>query len=203
MACRVLKDKDCVVTSKYGMRKHPTTGVYKLHNGVDVVGEGHSLALITAHTGGVVEYAGYNAAIGYHVNVRLRNGDMMQYNHMTEALRVKTGDTVEQGQVIGTMGSTGYSTGAHLHFGIQVDGEWIDPEPYLYTDYLEEEMTYEQFCEFMTRYEEEKAAKAVSKWAAEAWEKAVADGVFDGTKPQAPLSREQAALVIQRLSGGK
>lgn len=199
MSCRVLKDKDCVVTSKYGMRTHPTTGVYKLHNGVDVVGEGHTLADITAHTEGIVEYAGYNSTIGNHVNIRLFNGDMMQYNHMTSALRVKTGDTVTQGQVIGTMGSTGYSTGAHLHFGIQHEGQWIDPEPYLYSDYLEDEMTYDQFCQFMAQYENERSEKTVSSWAEQAWSDLVSRGIFDGSKPQAPLTRQEAALVITRL----
>ena len=199
MNCRVLDRKDCIVTCQYGMRTHPVTGIYKLHNGVDVVGAGYSLAHIIAHTAGTVEYAGFNSAIGYHVNVRLANGDMMQYNHMTSALQVKTGDTVAQGQIIGAMGSTGYSTGAHLHFGIQHGGEWIDPEPYLYSDYLEEEMTYEQFCQFMAQYETERCAKEVSAWAKDTWNKMTAEKIFDGTKPQAPLTRQEAAAVIDRL----
>ena len=202
MSCRVLSGKDCVVTCVYGMRTHPVTGVYKLHNGVDVVGAGYSLAHITAHTGGTVEYAGYSSVLGYHVNVRLSNGDMMQYNHMTAALQVKTGDTVEQGQILGTMGSTGYSTGAHLHFGIQTAaGEWIDPEPYLYSDYLEDTMTYEQFCQFMAQYEKERAEKPVSDWANKdnVWDNLVKEGIFDGTKPQAPLTRQEAGLIIDRL----
>ena len=69
--CRVLSGKDCIITCKFGMRTHPVTGAYKLHNGVDVVGEGYSLAYITAHTEGIVEFAGYNSALGYHVNIRL------------------------------------------------------------------------------------------------------------------------------------
>lgn len=131
MACRVLSGKDCIITCKYGMRTHPVTGKYSLHNGVDVVGSGYTLAHITAHTGGTVEFAGYNSVLGYHVNIRLANGDMMQYCHMTKSLQVSAGDTVTEGQIIGTMGSTGSSTGAHLHFGIKKNNEWIDPEPYL------------------------------------------------------------------------
>ena len=199
MSCRVLSGKNCVVTCVYGMRTHPVTGVYKLHNGVDVVGAGYSLAHITAHTGGTVEYAGYSSVLGYHVNVRLSNGDMMQYNHMTAALQVKTGDTVEQGQILGTMGSTGYSTGAHLHFGIQTAaGEWIDPEPYLYCDYLEEEMTYEKFCEYMARYEAEINAKPAG-YAQETWDRLKKAEIMDGTRPCAPVERRELGLVIERL----
>lgn len=199
MACRVLSGKDCIITCKFGPRKHPVTGAYSNHNGVDVVGAGYTLALITAHTAGVVAYAGYNSTLGYHVNVRLSNGDMMQYCHMTKALQVATGDTVQQGQVLGTMGSTGLSTGAHLHFGIKRNGEWIDPSPYLYSDYLEEEMTYEQFCEFMAQYEKERNEKTASQWAKEVWDRLTVDGVFDGSRPQAPITRQEAAVVIDRL----
>ena len=199
MSCRVLSGKNCVVTCVYGMRTHPVTGVYKLHNGVDVVGAGYSLAHIIAHTGGTVEYAGYSSVLGYHVNVRLSNGDMMQYNHMTAALQVKTGDTVEQGQILGTMGSTGYSTGAHLHFGIQrSNGEWIDPEPYLYCDYLEEEMTYEKFCEYMARYEAEINAKPAG-YAQKTWDRLKKAEIMDGTRPCAPVERRELGLVIERL----
>lgn len=201
MSSRVLSGKDCIITCSFGMRKHPITGAYSLHNGVDVVGAGYTLAFITAHTGGIVEYAGYNSVLGYHVNIRLANGDMTQYCHMTKSLQVKAGDIVKEGQIIGTMGSTGLSTGAHLHFGIQHGGEWIDPEPYLYADYLEEEMTYEKFCEYMAKYEAERAAKEASSWAKETWDKMTAEKIFDGTKPQAPLTRQEAGLVIDRLRG--
>lgn len=196
--CRVLSGKDCIITCKFGMRTHPVTGAYKLHNGVDVVGEGYSLAYITAHTEGIVEFAGYNSALGYHVNIRLENGDMMQYCHMQGGLQVKTGDFVEQKQILGIMGSTGLSTGAHLHFGIQSGGVWVDPAPYLHADYLEDTMTYERFCEYMAQYEAERNAKPVSDWAKEAWASMVSDGVFDGSRPQAPLTRQEASIIIER-----
>lgn len=202
MACRVLANKDCVITCEYGMRYHPVTGKYSLHNGVDVVGDGHTLASITAHTGGIVEYAGYNSVLGYHVNIGLANGDMMQYNHMLKSLRVKVGDIVQQGQIIGDMGSTGSSTGAHLHFGIQKNGQWIDPAPYLYSDYLEDTMTYEEFKAFMDRYEAERAQRPVSAWAKEIWDRLTIDGTFDGSRPQAPLTRQEAATIITRLREG-
>ena len=147
MACRVLYGKDCTITSPFGMRVNPVSGIYKLHRGVDLVGAGYTLAHITAHTGGRVARAEYNASLGYYVNILLENGDIMQYCHMTKNLQVAVGDTVSQGQIIGTMGSTGNSTGAHLHFGIMRDKEWIDPAPYLYEDYLEEEMAIYTYLE--------------------------------------------------------
>lgn len=63
-----------------------------------------------------------------------------------------------------------------------------------------ESMTYEQFVEFQKRYEKETAAKNVSAWAKETWEQAVAAGIFDGTMPRSPLTREQAAIVLKKLS---
>ena len=199
MACRVLAGKDCVITCPFGPRVHPVTGKRSNHNGVDVVGTGYTLASITAHTGGIVEYAGYNSTLGYHVNIGLSNGDMMQYCHMLSSLKVKVGDIVTAGQIIGTMGSTGSSTGAHLHFGIQKDGQWIDPEPYFYSDYLEDTMTYEDFKAFMDRYEKERAQKPVSAWAEEIWNRMTVDGTFDGSRPHAPLTRQEAAIVLDRL----
>lgn len=201
MIGRVFQNKGCVVTCRFGPRVHPVTGVYSTHNGVDVVGTGYTLDYIAAHTGGTVEYAGYNSVLGYHVNIRLENGDMMQYCHMLKSLQVSKGDTVKTGQVIGYMGSTGSSTGAHLHFGIQKDGKWIDPEPYLYKDYLEDTVTYEDFKKFMAQYEAERNEKTVSAWAKEVWDRLTVDGTFDGTRPQAPLTRQEAAIIISRQRG--
>ena len=62
-------------------------------------------------------------------------------------------------------------------------------------------MTYEKFCEFMSQYEAERNAKPVSDWAKEAWASMVSDGVFDGSRPQAPLTRQEAALVLGRQKG--
>ena len=195
MSCRVLSGKDCIITCKYGMRTHPITGIYKLHNGVDVVGAGYTLALITAHSKGIVIYTGYNSVLGYHVNIQLENGDIMQYCHMTKSLQVSTGDTVEQGQIIGTMGSTGSSTGAHLHFGIQHNGEWINPEPYLYVDYLEEEMTGEEIYKALNEYT---ASLSVPERAEEELNAAIKAGITDGTNLMGLIPRYQAAIMALR-----
>lgn len=139
MACRVLKNLDCIVTSPFGMRTHPTTGIYKLHNGVDLVGSGHATDEIVAHTSGVIEESTYNSAIGNYVNIRVNPNCIMQYCHMASPSSFRVGEKVKQGDVIGYMGSTGYSTGAHLHFGIREGDKWVDPQPYLYCDYLSKE----------------------------------------------------------------
>lgn len=65
---------------------------------------------------------------------------------------------------------------------------------------LEEDMTYEKFAEYMARYEQEQREKDVSAWAKEAWDKAKQSGVMDGTAPQSPLTREQFAVVMDRLA---
>ena len=64
---------------------------------------------------------------------------------------------------------------------------------------MEETMTYEQFCEFMARYESERAEKPVSAWAQPVWDEMIKSGTFDGTRPQAPLTRQEAAILIDRM----
>ena len=114
---------------------------------------------------------------------------------MTSALQVKTGDNVKEGQIIGTMGSTGSSTGAHLHFGIQHNGEWINPEPYLYTDYLEEEMTGEEIYKALNEYT---ASLSVPEWAEEELNAAIKAGITDGTNLMGLIPRYQAAIMALR-----
>lgn len=120
------------VTSPFGMRT--LNGVRRMHNGIDLVAkrpDGSSATdYIAAHTGGTVAAAGYNASCGNFVNIQC--GDvLMVYYHLKDTPALKKGDKVEAGQVIGYMGATGNVTGAHLHFGIRKNGQWIDPAPYL------------------------------------------------------------------------
>jgi hypothetical protein len=104
-----------------------------MHNGIDLVaynGKGTATDYIAAFEGGTVEKAGYDSSAGYFVNIKTNSG-LMVYYHMRETPYVKAGQTVKEGTKIGYMGSTGASTGAHLHFGIKVNGSWVDPQPYL------------------------------------------------------------------------
>lgn len=113
-----------VVTSKYGMRTHPITGVYKLHTGIDLRASGGTN--IFAANAGTVTTATYNTAYGYYVVVDHGGGVATLYAHMSK-MAVKKGDIVTQGQVVGYVGSTGYSTANHLHFEIIKNGNYVDP----------------------------------------------------------------------------
>ncbi len=120
------------VTSKFGMRVHPITGVYKLHTGTDYgVGCGTPVG---AARGGTVSEAGWNPAYGNRVILvhGLVDGAWLTttYNHL-EAIDVAPGQDVPTGASVGRVGSTGYSTGCHLHFELLVNGEFVDPEEWL------------------------------------------------------------------------
>lgn len=129
--------EDYLITSPFGMRT--LRGVTKMHNGIDLVaktkdGSG-AVDAIMAHTGGTVTASGYDASAGYLLKVQTAPNVAMVYYHLREQSKFKVGDTVKTGEVIGFMGATGNVTGAHLHFGIQVTGAWVDPAPYLDKDY--------------------------------------------------------------------
>ena len=143
MSTRLFPNYDAyVITSRYGNRKW--NGNIRHHNGIDLVamtkGGGHVTDYITAHTGGVVEEVGYTDSVGNFVSVRVCDSTVMVYYHLKTKSKLTEGQTIPKGTVIGYMGSTGNSTGAHLHFGIKENGKWIDPEPYLDADYMEEEV---------------------------------------------------------------
>lgn len=126
------------ITSRFGMRT--LNGTTRMHNGIDLVAKtdkgGSATDYIKAHTGGTVEAVGYSASAGYYMNIQVDPSTLMVYYHMKELPAQKKGSAVKTGEVIGYMGSTGNSTGAHLHFGIKRNGSWIDPEPYLDKDYV-------------------------------------------------------------------
>ena len=174
--------------------------VTKGHNGIDIVGTGRTLDNIVAHTEGTVKNAGFDSACGYYVQIETAGGALMVYYHLAKgSLRVKNGDKVKRGQVLGYMGATGNVTGAHLHFGIKKDGKWIDPEPYINADYEEDdEMTQEQFNKMMDAYLAERGKEGLSSWAREAMIAAKAQGITDGTKPKAFATREEVVTMLMR-----
>lgn len=132
------------ITSRFGMRKNPVSGIRKMHNGIDLVGrnsKGTSCTdYITAHTGGTVSAVGYSSSAGNYVKIAVGKNSTMVYYHLKNKSTLKKGDAVKKGDIVGYMGSTGNSTGAHLHWGIKKGSSWIDPEPYLDKDYTEEEV---------------------------------------------------------------
>lgn len=112
------------VTSQFGWRTDPFTGDRRYHHGVDV-GAPYG-ALVRAAAGGRVTHAGWVAGYGLAVAVSHGDGTLSVYGHLGSA-EVRRGDTVTAGQVIGRVGSTGRSTGPHLHFEWRVDGRAVDP----------------------------------------------------------------------------
>ncbi len=115
-------------TSPFGYRYHPISGVWKMHYGVDLAGPQGTP--IYAAKAGQVAIASYNGSAGYHVELIHEGGWASVYMHMTHYV-VSVGDYVSQGQVIGYMGSTGGSTGSHLHFGISYNGTYVNPADYI------------------------------------------------------------------------
>ena len=116
------------ITSSFGMRTHPITGVYKLHTGVDI-GAPMGSQFVAANDG-IVTYAGWNTAYGNMVIVDHGGGITTLYAHGSEIL-VNVGDTIYQGHPILKVGSTGYSTGPHAHFEVRINGDYVEPLDYI------------------------------------------------------------------------
>lgn len=116
------------ITSSFGMRTHPITGVYKLHTGVDI-GAPMGSQFIAANDG-IVTYAGWNTAYGMMVIVDHGGGITTLYAHGSEIL-VNVGDTIYQGHPVLKVGSTGYSTGPHAHFEVRINGDYVEPLDYI------------------------------------------------------------------------
>jgi len=112
------------LSSSFGWREHPVTGGMKFHKGVDIampVGRE-----VQSARGGEVTFAGEQGAYGLTVIVDHGGGASTRYAHLSE-LRVKTGDVVGDGQLLGLSGRTGRVTGAHLHFEVLENGQPVDP----------------------------------------------------------------------------
>ncbi len=112
--------------SPFGVRRHPISGLRRMHWGADWAAPRGTP--IVAAGNGVVEKAGWAGGHGKRTIIRHANGYMTSYSHQsTIAKGVAPGARVRQGQIIGTVGSTGYSTGPHLHYEVIVNGNKVDP----------------------------------------------------------------------------
>ena len=117
------------LTSAFGMRKHPVLGYNRMHNGIDMACA--SGTPIYATRAGTVTVASYQAGgAGNYVSINHGDGFSSIYMHMTHYI-VYVGQQVSKGQVIGYVGSTGISTGPHLHFGISYAGSYVNPLAYI------------------------------------------------------------------------
>lgn len=119
---------ETVLTSKFGVRRDPFTKRPTHHSGLDFIGG--SMAPIVATGPGTVKFAGWAGAYGNMVEIDHGNGFITRYAHMKK-LNVKRGQTVEAGDQVGGMGSTGRSTATHLHYEVHFDGRARDPKNFL------------------------------------------------------------------------
>lgn len=116
------------LTSKYGYRNDPFTGVRKFHSGIDIANSRGTNVLASMR--GTVALLGYSGIYGRYITLKHDEGFQTLYGHL-DKINVKKGQLLKQGQIIGKMGTTGYSTGVHLHFSVYKDGEHINPLRYL------------------------------------------------------------------------
>jgi len=119
------------VSSPYGMRYHPIYHEWLLHNGTDIAGQGCGAPIFAAHSG-TVTYAGPNGTLGNYIQIDHGDGSSSGYGHiMPGGIHVFIGQHVDPGQPIAQVGTTGASTGCHLHFIIRVGGNLTDPVPFM------------------------------------------------------------------------
>ncbi|MBR5407986.1 MAG: peptidoglycan DD-metalloendopeptidase family protein [Lachnospiraceae bacterium] len=116
------------ISDDYGMRMHPILKVEKFHNGVDLAAPSGS-PILAAYDGDVVS-AGYSSSMGNYIMIDHGDSLITIYMHAS-SLNVSTGQSVSKGQKIGAVGSTGRSTGPHLHFSVRKDGNYVSPWNYI------------------------------------------------------------------------
>ena len=116
------------VSSPYGPRKHPVTGKYRMHHGIDLAGTWQENISVSAD--GTVVFAGYHGSFGKVIRIKHNYGIMTTYGHLAK-INVRRGDLVSEGQIIGKMGRTGKVKGAHLHYEISVNGKSQNPATYI------------------------------------------------------------------------
>jgi len=118
------------ISSKFGYRRHPTGGRTRFHSGVDFASKRGTPVHATAD--GVVVFSGWRSGYGRLVEIRHMDGMVSRYAHNQTNL-VAQGEMVEKGQVIAKLGSTGRSTGPHVHFEVRIDGQAVNPLKYIRT----------------------------------------------------------------------
>jgi murein DD-endopeptidase MepM/ murein hydrolase activator NlpD len=120
--------KHYYITSRFGKRKDPVRGIAAIHQGLDMVGK--KSARVYSSAPGKVAFSGMNGAYGRFVEVNHGLGMSTRYGHLSK-LFVKEGDDIKQGQVVGLQGSSGRSTGSHLHYEVRFEGQPLDPYQFL------------------------------------------------------------------------
>ena len=122
------------LTSDFGMRTHPVLGGRRGHKGVDLAGPVGTPVIATAD--GVVSKAEWFSSYGLYISLEHGAEIQTRYGHMSR-LNVYSGQRIRKGDVIGYIGSTGRSTGPHLHYEVRIAGVAVNPVPYMQTDSFE------------------------------------------------------------------
>lgn len=199
------------LTSPFGMRKHPVSGINKFHRGVDLVvtpADGPIYAFVAGevlHAQMGVSGSGFGN-YGIVVAIKDDKGFLHVYAHLSAA-GIKVGQQVKRGQLIGKQGSTGISSGAHLHYEVRkaaspqygytaTEAGVVEPTKYL-IDYYGQTPVKED--KPVTQPVTTRDINVPSKWAEAAWAEVTANGYFDGTRPGAQITREESAIVTNRL----
>ncbi|MGC9326357.1 MAG: M23 family metallopeptidase, partial [Candidatus Hinthialibacter sp.] len=117
-----------VIVSGFGMRKHPMGGAIRFHRGIDLKADRNTP--VRAVMDGVVVEAGWQGALGRCIKIKHSGGFETVYAH-NNSIKVRKGERIKQGQVIGLSGNTGRSTGPHLHFEVIKNGKHVNPVQYL------------------------------------------------------------------------
>ena len=112
------------LSSKYGNRKHPILGYTKMHRGVDFAAPKGTPILAAGD--GIIDYAGWNGSYGKYIRIRHNSSYKTVYAHLSKILKSRN-SKVNQGDVIGLLGSTGRSTGPHLHYEVLLNNKQINP----------------------------------------------------------------------------
>ena len=126
---RPVKGKGSWISSLYGTRKDPFSGKLRSHKGVDIAGPTGMPLIATA--AGIVTESGKRGGYGLMVEIHHGNGLVTRYAHAL-ALTVSAGDVVSKGQQVAVMGSTGRSTGSHIHYEVLKNGRQVDPDYYIH-----------------------------------------------------------------------
>lgn len=121
------------LSSSYGMRVHPVTGRLARHNGVDIPAPRGTPIYATAD--GIVGRAQRLGGYGNYVEIEHGNAIQTRYGHMSSYI-VRSGQQVKKGDVIGYVGSTGRSTGNHLHYEVRIEGAPVNPMPFVQSDQM-------------------------------------------------------------------
>jgi murein DD-endopeptidase MepM/ murein hydrolase activator NlpD len=124
----VKRNKRAIMTSRYGYRKDPFTRNLSFHDGIDISAPYGSPVVATGK--GTVIFSGWDKYLGNCVKIDHGGGMVTVYGHMQKTT-VNEGEQINKGQEVGKLGSTGRSTGAHVHYEVRINGKAVDPEKYL------------------------------------------------------------------------